>query len=88
MRDGTQLATDLYLPALEHQPAAGRFPVILERTPYDKADPVKVSTGQFFARRGYICAFQDVHGRFASEGRWEPFVREPEDGFDTVQWLA
>ena len=75
-------------PALDGQPAAGKFPVILERTPYDKAAAGNVTNGAYFARRGYICAIQDVRGRFASDGEWYPFAKEAPDGYDTVEWLA
>ncbi len=88
MRDGVQMATDLYFPAQDGEPAAGRFPVILERTPYDKAAARNTANGAYFARRGYVCALQDVRGRFASEGEWYPFAREAPDGYDTVEWLA
>jgi putative CocE/NonD family hydrolase len=87
-RDGVRLATDIYLPALGGRRAPGRFPVLLERTPYDKAAPGNVANGQYFARRGYVCAVQDVRGRFASEGEWYPFAREAPDGYDAVEWLA
>ena len=88
MRDGARLATDLYFPALNGEPAPGPFPVILERTPYDKLAARQTSKGQFFARRGYVVAIQDVRGRFRSEGDWLPFFDEAEDGFDTVEWLG
>jgi putative CocE/NonD family hydrolase len=88
MRDGVRLATDLYFPAVGGAPAAGRFPIVLERTPYDKAAAVNAVNGGYFARRGYICAVQDVRGRFESEGEWYPFAREAPDGYDTVEWLA
>jgi putative CocE/NonD family hydrolase len=88
MRDGVHLATDLYFPALDGAPVAGRFPIVLERTPYDKAAPGMAANGAYFARRGYVCAIQDVRGRFASEGEWYPFALEAPDGFDTVEWLA
>jgi uncharacterized protein len=88
MRDGIRLATDLYLPAVDGEIAPGRFPVILERTPYDKADPSRGVSGSYFARRGYVCAHQDVRGRFASEGDWYPFAGEAPDGYDTVEWLG
>ena len=88
MRDGTRLATDLYFPAVAGQRATGPFPTILERTPYDKASASNVQTGQYFARRGYVCAIQDVRGRFGSEGEWYPFAKEAPDGYDTVEWLA
>jgi len=38
MRDGVRLAADLYLPARYGEPAEGRFPAVMERTPYDKAN--------------------------------------------------
>ena len=88
MRDGVCLATDIYLPALNGQPASGKFPVILERTPYDKAGSGNVTNGTYYARRGYVCAIQDVRGRFVSEGEWYPFAKEAPDGYDTVEWLA
>ena len=88
MRDGARLATDLYLPAVNGAPASGPFPVILERTPYDKLAARQTSKGKFFARRGYAVAIQDVRGRFNSEGDWLPFFDEAEDGYDTVEWLG
>ena len=39
MRDGVRLATDVYRPARDGRPLPGRFPVILERTPYGKTVP-------------------------------------------------
>ena len=88
MRDGVHLATDIYFPALHGQRMQGKFPVILERTPYDKAAAGNVTNGNYFARRGYVCAIQDVRGRFSSEGEWYPFAKEAPDGYDTVEWLA
>ena len=88
MRDGVSLATDIYFPAFGGQPVSGKFPVILERTPYDKAASGNVTNGTYYARRGYVCAVQDVRGRFASEGEWYPFAKEAPDGYDTVEWLA
>jgi putative CocE/NonD family hydrolase len=81
MRDGVKLSTDLYLPA-----GVPRAPVILIRTPYKKE--MEELHARYFARRGYVVAVQDVRGRFASEGRWEPFVHEAKDGYDTIEWLA
>ena len=88
MRDGVKLATDIYYPALDGRPVEGRFPVILERTPYDKASPSAVTNARYFARRGYVCVIQDVRGRFESEGEWYAFAKEAPDGYDTVEWLA
>ncbi|MDP6771893.1 MAG: CocE/NonD family hydrolase, partial [Anaerolineales bacterium] len=87
-RDGIKLATDIYFPSLNETKVNGKFPVILERTPYDKSAPVNVYKAKFFARRGYICAIQDVRGRFQSGGLWYPFAKEANDGFDTVEWLG
>jgi uncharacterized protein len=86
MRDGVPLAADLYLPARDGKVAAGRFPAIMERTPYDKEG--KVNEGRYFARRGYVAVMQDVRGRFASEGEWYAFAKEAPDGFDSVEWAA
>ncbi len=85
MRDGTTLMSNVYRPTDD-----GVYPVLLTRTPYGKDqpydatyfDPVKA------ARSGYIVVVQDVRGRYASEGKFTPFVKEYEDGYDTVEWAA
>lgn len=82
MRDGMKLATDLYFPEGQDD----RFPCILIRTPYKKES--SELDGKFYASRGYAVAIQDVRGRYASEGEWEPFVNEGQDGYDAVEWLA
>jgi putative CocE/NonD family hydrolase len=87
-RDGVRLATDLYFPAYRGGRVEGTLPVILERTPYDKRSPANVLNGKYFARRGYVCAIQDVRGRFKSEGEWYAFAGEAPDGYDTVEWLG
>ena len=65
MRDGTVLRANITRPD-----AAGRFPVLLERTPYNKEGGSENSIGapEFYASRGYVVAVQDVRGRFASDG--------------------
>ncbi|MEE2885730.1 MAG: CocE/NonD family hydrolase [Chloroflexota bacterium] len=88
MRDGVRLSTDIYFPAFHGTKAKGRFPVILERTPYDNSSPSAVTNAKYFARRGYITAIQDVRGRFESEGEWYAFAKEAPDGFDTIEWLG
>ncbi len=88
MRDSVRLATDIYKPAINGAAAPGPFPVLLERTPYDKAAPGNADMGRYYARRGYVCVLQDVRGRFASEGEWYPFAKEAPDGYDTIEWLA
>ena len=89
MRDGTDLATDLYFPA-----EPGIYPVLLERTPYGKHQSIMVSiqAPQFLAQHGFVVAIQDTRGRYASEGSWYPFREEAwgekQDGYDSVEWLA
>ena len=101
-RDGIELGTDVYRPAL---PAAGNpgsigltpdglaavegtFPVILERTPYDKTGLGLRRKGHYYARRGYVVVIQDVRGRFTSEGEWYAFGDEGPDGYDTCAWIV
>ena len=87
MRDGAVLMADIYRPHAE-----GSFPVLLQRTPYNKAfvpfvfqtmDPIKA------ARAGYVVVVQDVRGRYESEGNnFYPYRDDVEDGYDTVEWAA
>jgi putative CocE/NonD family hydrolase len=81
MRDGVVLRADIYRPK-----EAGRYPVLLQRTPYNKANGVDF--GMRAAAAGYVAIVQDVRGRFTSEGEWYPFKWESQDGFDTVEWAA
>ncbi|WP_320669476.1 CocE/NonD family hydrolase [Patulibacter defluvii] len=85
MRDGVTLRADVYRPA-----AAGRWPTLLTRTPYDKRRPRASATIDpvAAARAGFLVVVQDVRGRFASAGAWEPLRHEREDGFDAVEWAA
>ncbi len=86
MRDGVRLACDIYRPALNGQPVAGKFPVILERTPYDKATAARWA--RYFVSRGYIAVGQDTRGRFASEGVWHFTRDDVNDGYDTAKWIG
>ena len=61
LRDGTVLRADLYHPDLK-----GKFPTIIERTPYDKGSFAE--RGNSFAERGYLYVAQDIRGRYASDG--------------------
>ena len=91
MRDGARLATDVYLPALSGRPVEGRFPAIVERTPYDNGSIRMANVGRYFARRGYACVIQDVGGRGKSEGDWFFLLNEKDegkDGYDTLSWLV
>ena len=81
MRDGALLRADIYRPKAE-----GKYPVLLQRTPYNKAGGT--GFGLKAAARGYVVIIQDVRGRFTSEGDWYPFKHESQDGFDTVEWAS
>lgn len=87
-RDGVRLATDLYFPARDGKIADGTFPAIMERTPYDRRAAPRPATAEYFASRGYVVVFQDTRGRFGSEGAFVKYLSEPNDGYDTVEWLA
>ena len=88
MRDGVELATEVYLPAGE-----GPFPVILQRTPYNRRAPSPGSNcdaaiGRYFAERGYATLNQDSRGRYRSEGEFDAMRQEARDGYDAVEWAA
>jgi putative CocE/NonD family hydrolase len=94
-RDGVMLATDVYRP-----PGDGPFPVLLERTPYDKTAPSRsertavvaqprsrAEVALYFVGHGYAVVYQDCRGRYKSGGRFTKYLSEAEDGFDTLAWL-
>ena len=84
MRDGVILRGDIFRPDAE-----GKFPVLLERTPYRRATwGFEVNFAQRAASRGYVVFLQDVRGRYTSDGEWYPFLHESEDGYDTIEWIA
>ena len=86
LRDGTITYADVFRPD-----AAGRFPGLLQRTPYNKDEPLS-RTGSLDAVRaamnGYAVVIQDVRGRYSSDGEFYPFVNEIDDGYDSVEWVA
>jgi len=85
MRDGVELATDVYLPA-----SPSRHPAVLFRLPYDKNSRY-VYMEQIAAEltaHGYATVVQDVRGKFRSQGETVPFVHEAEDGYDTIEWIT
>lgn len=84
MRDGVVLRADVYRPA-----AGGPFPVLVLRTPYGKhfaaqGDGVHLKA----VARGYAVVIQDVRGRYASDGTFDPYRQERKDGYDTIEWAA
>jgi putative CocE/NonD family hydrolase len=82
-RDGITLRADVYRPD-----AAGKFPVLVVRTPYDKSQEMALTEKHYFPSRGYVVVVQDTRGRFASDGEFYPFVHEGEDGYDAIEWAA
>jgi len=101
MRDGVRLFTSVYVPKDTSQ----RYPIMLSRTPYGVgpygADAYKSDLGpsSFFGNEGYIVVYQDVRGRWMSEGEFVNMrphrenktspteIDESTDTFDTIDWL-
>jgi len=94
-RDGVVLATDVYRPQ-----GPGPFPVLLERTPYDKSAPSRsertaavgrpqsrAEVAGYFVEHGYAVAYQDCRGRYRSGGYFTKYLSEAEDGCDALAWL-
>ena len=97
MRDGIRLHTSIFVP----KAAQGPLPFIVERTPYGIDEgPRRVLAGYMkaLADEGYIFVFQDIRGRFKSEGRFvmqrpprstadAGAIDESTDAYDTIDWL-
>ena len=82
-RDGVRLATDFYFPEGD-----GPWPALVARTCYIKDNPGLGRMADAYNRRGYVLAIQDVRGRGKSEGEFAPWRQEPDDGYDTFEWVA
>jgi putative CocE/NonD family hydrolase len=101
MRDGIKLFTIIYTP----KDTSHKYPILLYRTPYSIRPYGKdVYRGQLgpsteFDQDGYIFVFQDVRGKFKSEGEFQvikpliPEKKSPQDvdentdTYDTIEWL-
>ena len=101
MRDGIRLFTSVYVP----KDVSHTYPFLIDRTPYSVAPyGVDLYRGQLgpspdFERSGYIFVFQDVRGRFMSEGKFiemrphiddkksKQDVDDASDLYDTIDWL-
>lgn len=101
MRDGVRLLTAIYSPKDNSQP----YPILLNRTPYSirpyGSDQYRENIGPspLFAEEGYIIVYQDVRGRWMSEGKFEHVrphnpakravtdIDESTDTYDTIEWL-
>ena len=88
MRDGVNLAADVYRPSLREQPESNPSPTVLVRTTYDKAAPGSSIDPYLFVSRGYNVVIQDVRGRYGSEGTFYHGIHETEDGYDTLAWIG
>ncbi len=99
-RDGVKLHTEIYSPKNATEP----LPILFERTPYGLADDAKGYSRKLarYAEMmpdGYIFVFQDIRGRYGSEGKFvmQRPVRDPNDAraidegtdtYDTIDWLV
>ena len=101
MRDGVKLFTSIYSPKDQSR----RYPIMLYRTPYSVApygkDDYKTMVGpsELFQNEQYIFVYQDVRGKFMSEGEYvnvRPHkakktgtadIDESSDTYDTIEWL-
>jgi len=81
MRDDVRLNTRVFLPAGE-----GPWPVILTRTPYNQESYARRAAR--YTNEGYAFVSQDFRGRFKSEGAYDPYQTDMEDGYDTIEWIA
>jgi uncharacterized protein len=97
VRDGVKLHTEIYTPKDAKEP----LPFLLERTPYGISAADKGMSGHLFRYSemfsdGYIFVFQDIRGRYGSEGKFEMLhtapdakgVNESTDTYDTIEWLV
>lgn len=100
MRDGAKLFTQVYIP----KDTGRSYPFLMMRTPFgvtpygEKHFRSQLGPSEFFDRSGYIFVFQDVRGRFQSEGSFvdmRPHLEDPApgqtdestDAHDSIDWL-
>lgn len=101
MRDGIKLHTTIYAPKDTSKP----YPILMQRTPYScrpyGADVfrTKIGPSETLMKEGYIIVYQDVRGRWNSEGVYDNMrayipekkqgeVDEASDTYDTIEWLV
>jgi uncharacterized protein len=85
MRDGIELASDIYLPPGSEGPA----PAIVEITPYGKDDGLFIAPeAEHYQRNGYAFVAVDTRGRGKSEGEWSAMAHDPRDAYDVIEWVA
>ncbi|RYU90192.1 CocE/NonD family hydrolase [Mucilaginibacter terrigena] len=103
MRDGVKLFTSIYTP--KDASKANKYPIMMQRTCYSIAPygetkyPGNLGPSKYMMQEGYIFVYQDVRGRYKSEGTWTNMtpvidnkkgktdVDEGSDTYDTIDWL-
>jgi putative CocE/NonD family hydrolase len=103
MRDGVKLFTSIYTP--KDASAQNKYPIMMQRTCYSIAPygetkyPGSLGPSKYMMQEGYIFVYQDVRGRYKSEGTWTNMtpaldikksktdVDEGSDTYDTIDWL-
>jgi putative CocE/NonD family hydrolase len=104
MRDGIKLFTSIYTP--KDASAKKKYPIVMQRTCYSIAPygedkiPARLGPSDIMMKQGYIVVYQDVRGRYKSEGTWTNMtpvidnkkskkdVDEGSDTYDTIDWLV
>lgn len=104
MRDGIKLFTAIYTP--KDASAKNKYPIMMQRTCYSVAPygedkyPARLGPSEIMMKEGYIFVYQDVRGRWKSEGTWTNMtpvidnkksktdVDEGSDTYDTIDWLV
>ena len=83
-RDGVRLDAEVYRPDTDE-----KLPILLMRQPYGReiASTVVYAHPHWYANQGYIVVIQDVRGRGTSEGEFDLFTHEVNDGLDTIDWV-
>ena len=106
MRDGVKLHTLIFTP----KGRSAALPILIERTPYGVTlDPAQtgpesawsrfLAKAEFLINDGYIFAFQDIRGRFKSEGAFvmqrpprdrdqKGSIDESTDAYDSIEWMV
>ena len=102
MRDGIKLHTTIYSP----KDNSKTYPILLKRTPYscrpygENEFPRRIAPNQYMQKEGYIVVYQDVRGRWMSEGIYDNMrayipnkksdkeIDESTDTYDSIDWLV
>lgn len=82
MHDGINLNTRLFIPN-----ADGPYHVLFTRNPYPANEDLCEALYLPFVEQGYCVVIQDCRGTGKSQGIWEPFKNERQDGVDALNWL-